>query len=97
MADTASKEILASLEETASLPPIHHLPHWSRFEADRVVPAATALLDEVEAEFDALEASLEASWADDCEQEVFGWIQKPFRVAQLREFLEGVTRVAESG
>lgn len=63
MAETASKEILASLEETASLPPIHHLPHWSRFEADRVVPAATALLDEVEAEFDTLEASLEASWA----------------------------------
>ena len=46
MADSTDRDILNALEETASLPPIHRLPNWSRFEADRVVPAANALLDE---------------------------------------------------
>ncbi len=63
MADNTNAATLASLEETASLSSIHHLPHWSRFEADKIVPAATALLDEVEAEFDALEQAIDASWA----------------------------------
>ena len=62
MAETDNSAILKSLEETASLPPVHHLPYWTRFEADKVVPAATALLDEVEASFDALEDAVQATW-----------------------------------
>jgi oligopeptidase A len=62
MAETENSAILRSLEETASLPPIHHLPYWTRFEVDKVVPAATALLGEVEASFDALEDAVEVSW-----------------------------------
>ena len=60
---TKSNDILASLEETASLAPIHHLPHWSRFEAEHIEPAASALLDEIEAAFDALEANLSPTWS----------------------------------
>jgi oligopeptidase A len=63
MAETNNSEILESLEDTASLPPIHHLPHWSRFQADKVVPGTTALLDEIEAAFDALEANVDGTWA----------------------------------
>lgn len=59
---TDKAKILAGLEETASSGPISHLPLWSRFEADQVVPAATALLDEVEAAFAKLEAGADASW-----------------------------------
>jgi len=50
-----SSTLLETLEETASFGPIHHLPYWSRFEADKVVPATEALLDETEAAFDQLE------------------------------------------
>jgi oligopeptidase A len=60
-----SRTLLETLEETASFGPIHHLPHWTRFEADKVVPGVNALLDETEAAFDALEAGMteaQASW-----------------------------------
>ncbi len=60
-----SSTLLENLETTASFGPIHHLPHWSRFEADKVVPAVGELLDETEAAFDALEAEMaggQASW-----------------------------------
>ncbi len=60
---TDNAQILARLEETASCGTISHLPLWSRFEADQVVPGATALLDEVEAEFAALETDARAGWA----------------------------------
>ena len=63
MAEATNNEILKSLEETASLPPIHHLPYWQRFEANKVVPAVTALLDELEAAFDALEEDVEGTWS----------------------------------
>ena len=62
MAENTNQEILRNLEETASLAAIHHLPYWSRFQAERIVPAVTALLDEVEAQFDALEQNIDASW-----------------------------------
>lgn len=60
-----SRTLLETLEETASFGPLHHLPHYARFEADKVVPAVNALLDETEAAFDALEsgtAAAQASW-----------------------------------
>ncbi len=57
-----SSEALALLEATASLGPVTHLPLWEAFEAERVVPAATALLEEAEAEFDRLEADAPATW-----------------------------------
>ncbi len=63
MAEITEKEILATLEETASLPPIHHLPYWDRFEAEKIEPAANALLSEVETAFDALEETAEGTWA----------------------------------
>ncbi len=50
-------QILAELEATASLGAIAHLPCWDRFTPEAVVPAANALLDEVEAQFQDLEAS----------------------------------------
>ena len=53
-----SSKLLENLEATASFGPIHHLPHWSRFEADKVVPAVDELLDESEAAFDALETAM---------------------------------------
>jgi oligopeptidase A len=63
MAKTTNTDLLSSLEETASLPPVHHLPQWQRFEAENIVPAATALLDEVEAAFDELEGAVEGTWS----------------------------------
>lgn len=33
-----------------------------------------------------------ARWADDCEQEVCGWIEKPFTVDQLGAFIESASR-----
>lgn len=36
--------------------------------------------------------SRRARWADDCEQEVCGWIAKPFTVDQLEAFIESATR-----
>jgi excisionase family DNA binding protein len=40
--------------------------------------------------------SHEAKWAEDCNQEVFGWIRKPFDLEQLQEFIAGTTRLAVS-
>lgn len=57
-----NSEALALLETTASLGPITQLPLWEAFEADRVVPAATALLDAAEAELARLETSAPATW-----------------------------------
>ncbi|MEM8768305.1 MAG: M3 family metallopeptidase, partial [Pseudomonadota bacterium] len=59
---TEQTSALLELEETRSLGPITHLPLWSRFTADKVVPAATALLDDVEQTFEGLEAEAEPSW-----------------------------------
>ncbi len=33
--------------------------------------------------------SRQANWAEDCAQDVFGWIEKPFTIDQLGEFIEG--------
>jgi len=33
--------------------------------------------------------SRQANWAEDCAQDVFGWIEKPFTMDQLGEFIEG--------
>ena len=38
-----------------------------------------------------------ANWADDCQQEVCGWIEKPFTIVQLGEFIEGATRLEIHG
>ncbi len=38
-----------------------------------------------------------ARWADDCRQEVCGWIEKPFTIGQLDEFIEGATRLEIHG
>lgn len=38
-----------------------------------------------------------ARWADDCQQEVCGWIEKPFTMDQLGEFIEGTTRLEAQG
>jgi oligopeptidase A len=54
---------LKALEEKTSLGPITHLPVWEAFTAERVVPAVNLLLDEVEAEFEALEAGAEPTWS----------------------------------
>ncbi|HEY5647544.1 MAG TPA: M3 family metallopeptidase, partial [Pseudomonadales bacterium] len=55
-------EVLALLETTASLGPITHLPRWDAFQAERVVPAASALLDAAEAELTRLETEAPATW-----------------------------------
>ncbi len=59
---TEQSAALADLEETRSLGPITHLPLWSRFTADQVVPAATALLDDVEQTFAGLERDAQPTW-----------------------------------
>ena len=41
-------------------------------------------------------ASREPKWAEECKHEVFGWIEKPFTVAKLDEFVEGTSRVVYS-
>jgi oligopeptidase A len=55
-------EALTALEETASLGAISHLPLWDAFAAERIVPAATLLLDEAEAELTRLETEAPATW-----------------------------------
>jgi excisionase family DNA binding protein len=38
-----------------------------------------------------------ARWTEDCQQEVYGWIEKPFTIGQLGDFIEGVTRLEMHG
>ncbi len=33
--------------------------------------------------------SRQANWAEDCGQDIFGWIEKPFTMTQLTAFIEG--------
>jgi len=54
---------LATLEQTASLGPLTHLPVWSGFEAALVESGVGALLDVTETAFAALENSLAPTWA----------------------------------
>jgi excisionase family DNA binding protein len=37
-------------------------------------------------------ASRRARWEEDCRRDVFGWIEKPFSVTQLAEFVRGADR-----
>jgi excisionase family DNA binding protein len=37
-------------------------------------------------------AARQARWDEDCKRDVFGWIQKPFSIAQLVEFVQGSDR-----
>lgn len=53
---------VARLEQTTSSGPISHLPIWSAINAADVEPGVTALVVDVEAEFEALESSLEPTW-----------------------------------
>lgn len=61
---TDNAHSLALLETTVSFGAITHLPEWRLFEADRIVPAVTALLDEVEASFSALESAAPGTWEE---------------------------------
>jgi excisionase family DNA binding protein len=38
-----------------------------------------------------------ARWDDNCQQEVCGWIEKPFTIGQLDEFIEGATHLEIQG
>jgi len=38
-----------------------------------------------------------AIWADACQQDVCGWIEKPFTMKQLDEFIEGATHLEAQG
>lgn len=38
-----------------------------------------------------------ARWTEECEQEVCGWIEKPFTLPQLDNFIEGATRLEVHG
>ena len=60
-ADTATP--LARLEQTVTSGPIAHLPVWSEITAGDVEPGVTELVETANAEFAALEASLEPTWA----------------------------------
>ena len=71
----AGARALSLLEQKAACGPITQLPHWDVFTADRVVPAANQLLDESEAEFDAIESSATASWDA---------LMRPLEAMQLR-------------
>lgn len=53
---------LAELERKVSHGEIDHLPSWDAFTPERVVPAANALLDALEAEFSAIEAHPGSAW-----------------------------------
>jgi excisionase family DNA binding protein len=39
----------------------------------------------------------EARWAEDCHQDFFGWIRKPFDLDQLQEFVAGTVHPAATG
>jgi CheY-like chemotaxis protein len=41
--------------------------------------------------------SRQARWSEDCQQEVCGWIEKPFTMEQLGEFIEGTTHLETQG
>jgi oligopeptidase A len=54
---------LARLQQTATSGPIAHLPVWQAIDAADVEPGVTQLVEEVTAEFKALEAAVEPTWA----------------------------------
>ena len=60
--DTAQTP-LDRLEQTANSGVLTHLPVWSEVAAADVQPGVAALVEQVEAEFDALEGELEPTWA----------------------------------
>jgi oligopeptidase A len=62
MATENAAVALDELERKASLGPIGHLPIWDAFAVERVVPAGNRLIDEVAAQFDALEAGAGPTW-----------------------------------
>jgi excisionase family DNA binding protein len=39
--------------------------------------------------------SRQAKWAKDCKQDIFGWIEKPFSIERLQEFISGVGALAQ--
>jgi excisionase family DNA binding protein len=41
--------------------------------------------------------SRQAHWAEDCAQDIFGWIEKPFTMDQLDAFIEGSTSRDQQG
>jgi excisionase family DNA binding protein len=38
--------------------------------------------------------SRQAKWAEDCEREVYGWMEKPFSINQLEDFIAGAAKLA---
>ena len=54
---------LARLAQTTASGPLAHLPVWPAIEAADVAPGVTALVEQLEADFAALESSVEPTWA----------------------------------